>query len=493
MSISSISSSQGSIYQLIDQYMQIEQMPRDALIEKKNKLDDRKSIFSDLDSKLSALKTKCSYLTDVITDRFAAKSASSSDPDIIGVTAEGSAVNGNHSISVDRLAKSDTRVSDQFNDSGTSFSGFSTDQTFTIEVAHPTDEDANNRVSIDVTVSASVFSGTDDEVLSAIADAVNTAMANAVNDETIDNDEVAHASVVTEETGKSRLVFGSELSGYTNRMDFGASSLLDTLNINADQQSSGASGGYITNVGTSPSDSELNSKFTMDGLIFYRDSNTVTDALGGVTFKLLDTFSQAETITITSDVDSVKSDVQGFIDAYNEAVTFLRDNARMNPDTYEKGELANDYIYSNIVYDLRSLVSGSVSTTTSDDYTLFYNIGIEAAQDGTLSITDADKLTNAIETNSIYVSDLFNTDDGVAKRIEDYVDNFVETNGTIDSSKDQIDDKITNLNDRISYMNDVLEKKEKQYYEEFTKLQETMYLLQNQQTFISSFTGNSYY
>ena len=36
-------------------------------------------------------------------------------------------------------------------------------------------------------------------------------------------------------------------------------------------------------------------------------------------------------------------------------------------------------------------------------------------------------------------------------------------------------------------MNELLDKKEKQYFDEFTKLQETMYVLQNQQSFFNNF------
>ena len=51
----------------------------------------------------------------------------------------------------------------------------------------------------------------------------------------------------------------------------------------------------------------------MDGLSFSRDSNRVNDALTGVTFNLLQTFSSAETLTVVKDVESVKSSVNEFI------------------------------------------------------------------------------------------------------------------------------------------------------------------------------------
>lgn len=476
-----------SIQYLVDQYMAIESRPRDKLIQQKDDLNKKKSVFSELDSKLSALKTKLEYLNDIIALPFQAKKAESTDDSKVSVQVQNSASKGNHTLTVSQLAKSDTRVSNQFSNSGTDFSSFTTDQTFTIQVAHPTDDDPDNRVDISITISADTFSKNNDEVLQDIAQAINDAMAEAVANETITSDEVAQASVVAEQNGVSRLVLTSEQTGYTYRLSFGSSSLLDTLNINNNAQTSGTTGGYVYNVGTSPTDSELNARFTLDGLSMYRDSNTVDDAYTGVTFKLLDIFSDPVTVSINPDADSVKKDVQDFIDKYNEVVSYLKENARINSTTYKHGPLSDDIVYSSMIADIRGLVSETVDTASSDNYKLLYSIGIEADRDGKLSIKDEGKLTEAIETNPSYVADLFTTDDGVATKLIDYLDKFVKVGGTIDASKKQIDSQIQSLQDRISYMNDVLDKKEKQYFEEFTKMQRTILELQSQQSFFSQF------
>ncbi len=480
-------SGQSSIYQLVDQYMQLEKIPLNKLMDQKKELNSKKSVFSDLDSILSKIKTKLKYFTDPIVNPFFAKTSSSSDSDKIGITAQGSAISGNHSIIVEQLAKSDTRVSNQFDNSNSDFTSFSTDQTFTIELGHPTDDDPTNRVTIDVTVAASDLSGTNDTALKAISDAINDAMSQAVTDDVLDGDEIAHASVVSEETGKSRLVLRSDQSGYTYRIDFGSSSLLNSLNINNNAQSSGTTGGYITAIGTSPTDSALNSKFTIDGLTYYRDGNVVDDAVDGLTLKLLDTFTTEETVTVQADVDTVKSDVEDFIKKYNDAVNFLREKTKTNPDTHERGPLSNDSMYGTITSDFRTIVSGNIEGTTSSDYTLLYDIGIEANQDGTLSIKDSDKFTAALETNALYVSDLFNSDNGIAAQLTDYIDRFVAANGSIDNSRKQIESQVVSLNDRISYMNEILDKKEKQYFDEFSKMQQMMAQLQSQQSFFSAF------
>lgn len=490
MDISSIFSSQNSINNLVSQYMSLERGPLDLLLNKKDSLDGKRSILSDLDSKLSALKRKADRLTDPIFDYFASKKATTSDLEKFTASAAASSASGNHSISVSRLAESDTRVSAQYNNNSTSFASYSTDQTFSIEVAHIDDNGNESRELISVTVAASVFSGTDEDVLTAISDTINSAMSTAVTNETINNDEVVHASVVNESSNTSRLILRSENTGYTYRMDFGASSLLDDLGVNANIQSTGTAGGYIHDVGTSETDSMLNNMFTIDGLTLYRDSNNVTDAIEGVTLQLLDTFATNESISITADVEAVQSEVDDFLEAYNSALTFLKTNTQIDPDSYKRGLLADDLTYKDIYYSLRNHATEKVDTTASTLYTQLYQLGIEADDDGYLSITDSEKFTKAVETNSTYVSDIFNSEDGFATRLVDYVDGYVKTGGTIDSSKKNIDDELINLNTRIDYTNELLDRREVQIRNDMTKLQETMVLLQNQQSYLGLFSNN---
>ncbi len=489
MDINSMLSSQNSIQYLVDQYMIYESQPKNDLLDRQDELYERKSILSDLDSKLSALQTKAERLSDPITDHFASRSASTSDSDVITASAGDTAALGNHAITIDRLAISDTRVSQQYVDTDTSFSSFTTDQTFMIEIGNPTDTDINNRRNISITVSAADLALENDEALIQIADAINSAMYTVVTAETIGSEEQVRASVVTEENGVSRLVLRSDSSGYTYRMDFtdSADGLLSALGVNDAVQSSGTSGGYITEVGTSATTSQLNSKLNIDGLDFYRDSNNVTDALAGVTLKLLDTSATTQTVTVVADVEGVKSEVNGLLDAYNDALDYLRENTQMNPDTYERGVLADEVTYRAITYDLRNYTMNQVSGVSNPEYSRLFNIGIEADENGNLSIADSDKFQTAIETNSSYVSDLFNATDGFATQLDNYLDNYVKTSGTIDLSKNNIDDQLTSLSTRIDLMDDILFRREAQLTQEFTSLQEMMYNLQGQQSFLSSF------
>src|SRR6056297_3221704 len=106
--------------------------PRDNLVDRKESLNTRKSVLSDLDSKLSSLNTKLETLNDPVVDNFAAKTATSSDTDKFTLSATSTASLGTHSLTVERLAKSDTRVSKQYVDSDTDFTSFTSDQTFSL-------------------------------------------------------------------------------------------------------------------------------------------------------------------------------------------------------------------------------------------------------------------------------------------------------------------------------------------------------------------------
>lgn len=491
MEIGSGYSNQNSIDLLIEQQMKLYRRPLDQLTVRRDELNSRKSALSDLNSKLSSLKNQSSKLVDTaVTNYLGTKKATSSDTAKFSATASSAAQLGNHTLTVQRLATMDTRVSKQYSDTNSDFTGFLADQTFSIGVAHPTDVDSNNRETINVTVSAADFTGTNDNVLAAIAEAINAAMSEAIASETIENDELVRASVVTEEDGVSRLVFRADQSGYTNRMDFSdsADNLLQALEVNSASQTTGASGGYITDVGTSASNSLLNAQLNMDGLTFYRNANDITDMLSGVSLRLLDTFATPETMTVSADTETVKNEVQTFLDTYNASMKSLRKYAITDPDTKVTGILARDNTYRGMIADLRQFSVATITGATNSRYSKLYSIGIEADSTGNLSITDSSKFNAALEDNGKNVSDLFQSADGIATNLKSYLDDYIKSSGKIASTKKNIDSQLTLLNTHITQVEDRMQVKENNLRKQFASLQSMMNTLVNQQNFLSQFS-----
>jgi flagellar hook-associated protein 2 len=416
---------------------------------------------------------------------FQLKKASSSDSEKLTATAGTTSLAGNHSFTVSRLATAHTVVSKQYSSAGTVLSSaISTDQSFSISVGHPTNDDSTNRVNISITVPASNFNNTSDETaLTAIANAINSAMTTAVTNDTVESDEIVSASVVSEENGKSRLVLTSAQTGYTYRQNYNdTSGLLSSLGVSTSSQSSGVNGGYIT------SEDSLNSLFTMDGLSFSRDSNRVNDALTGVTFNLLQTFSSAETLTVVKDVESVKTSVNEFVKKYNDTIQFLRANGRLDPDTKVRGVLANDSLYSGLASRMQQITTKNLSGTTSSIYKSLSSIGITADSSGMLSISDSTKFESALNSATKNVSDVFNNStDGIAAQLETLLESFTSASGSINASQQRLDDNILQINDQLSRYDERLERRRIQLTNEFAKMQELMASLARQQSFMGQF------
>jgi len=463
---------------LVAQYRLIELGPRSRLEGKKDVLESRKQALSDLDSKLSTLYKLGERFSDIILDVFNTREGESSAPELFTASAGSTAQVGSHSITVSRLASVDTRVSQQYVASNSDFSAIITDQSFGISVAKPTDADPNNREEITVTVSAATFSQTNDEVLADIARAINDAMSAAATAGTIDSDEKTVASVVTEETGTSRLVLRSGQSGETYSLQFNdTDGLLATLQVNAASQSTGTSGGYITPA------NELSAQFTIDGLAFTRDGNFIDDALEGVSIQLLSTTATTETITVTADTEAVKKEAQDFIDAYNEVIKFLNDK------TVTDGEFRGDTTYSTLKFQLRGIIAAVVSDTESTDYNTLREIGIGIKRDGTLYFDDETKFETALATNTSLISDLFVATDGVAVALNEFVVNYTKTSGIISTSEKAVKATLRYQDTRLENFDERLEKKIERFREQLLRLQAVYVQMQQQSAFFASFSS----
>jgi len=489
MGIDIFSTGNSSIERLIQTILQIEAQPRFDLEDKKSRVNIKNAVLSDLDSMLSKLHSLSERLNDQFTDHFNSKAATTSDKSLFTASATTTALAGNHDIFIERVASSDTRVSKQFDKTALDLRTFfdtNGSQTFQIDVAHPTSTDSTNRVTISVTVNSS--GATNDDVMNDIALAINDAMDSAVTAGTIDADEKVVASVVHEEDGKSRMTFKSQQSGFTYRMNMtdSANSLLTTLDINNSVASTGTAGGYITDVGTSASDSSLNAKLQVDGLTFYRDSNSISDIISGVTITVKNVTPSTETLTVTVDKDTVKKEIEDYLNAFNDVLKFIRSKTQVEPSTNTRGVLASDSTYRGLMSSLRGIMSGFVSSVDSGNPEALFEIGITAGSDGTLSITDSDKFDDMLTSGSDKISDLFRSSNGIAAQVETLLEEYVKVGGIIDNSKDVLDDRVRSLDTRIKRFDDRLFRREEQLREQFAQMQKLSQMIGRQSAAFAS-------
>lgn len=142
--------------------------------------------------------------------------------------------------------------------------------------------------------------------------------------------------------------------------------------------------------------SAQDSKFKVDGYPLgaeewiTRSSNTIDDVIHGVTLHLHDTGTVQ--VNLTRDIESVKEQLNLFVDAYNEVATFLKEKTGYNADTKVAGELMGDLTISDILSNVRrSLIQqtrGFVIDT--DTFLMPGQIGVELDGDGLLSLNTSD-------------------------------------------------------------------------------------------------------
>lgn len=480
--------STNSLYeQLISQMMTIERRPQQKLKSQRSDQNIFKGVLKDFDKKLSGLDSALDTLTDTTSNPFDALTATVGEEiTAFGVSAGNDAPTGTHTLKVDQLAKTDTRISKQYTkdetgtDSLRTFFDTNGAQTFKIKVASPTDADATNRDTIAVTVDPT--GTTNEDILEEISSSINTAMAEAVDADTLESDEKAAASVISETSSSARLSLRSGKTGYSNRLQFvdSANGLLSELNFSE-----------VYTVGTDETTSALNSKFTLDGVTLYRDSNTVEDALNDVTLDLKETSTQEETFTVTNDTSGVKKEIESFISKYNGVLKYIKDKSKVDPEKFTRGAFASETAFQQLRYNLRNEAISSVSGQPAGAPSTLADIGITTSEDGNLELSDASALEDAIADSPSAVKDLFASDDGVATNMMERLDVYLGADGILDQRKKSVDARIDRLDTRIEQFDDRLARREDQLRQQFTQLQKFQTKMQNQQSFLSSFLLSS--
>ena len=459
----------GSLYeQLISQVIALESQPRLALRTAQTDQSVYKGVLSDFDRTVSKLDSLLTAFADPLRSPFAARAASV--PEGAGFTASASddAVPAEHAVRVDRLARADTRLSKQTAAAGTDLGALfgsiaaPEPRSFTVHVA----QDDGDPVDIEVSYTPEA-GASNDAVLAGLAAAVNEAVAAAREGGALADGTGVAASVVRETSGTARLSLRSGATGYGNRLTFtDPDGVLAALEVSATAVRSGTGGGAVYAVGSGPEDSALSAAFTLDGLALYRDTNTVDDALDGVTLTLSAVTAEEAALSVGPDTKGMRSQVDSFVKAYNEMVSFIANKSTVDADTGSRGVFAGDAGMRALRYGMRSDLAAAVPGALGS----LTEIGVTTQRDGTLKVTDADALEAALASSPEAVDALFNGEDGLVARLSARIDGLLGTSGTIAQRKKTADDRIERLGAQIARFDARLERREAALRAQFEQL-----------------------
>ena len=311
--------------------------------------------------------------------------ASSTDDSKVKISAvTGSANAGNHSVTVSTLATQQINISNSYSTSSQSLNGGSG---FDLSIT-----DSNNNVTA-VSISAGADSPT------GIVAAINAANAGVS----------ATLLAVNTDSSEYRIVLSGDATGSANSFvvssnlsdaDFG---FHDSANGN-NQQSGGVYSQQLA----------VNASFTLNGVSLERASNTVADALDGVTLDLVGVSTSGATqIEVAKTTTQLKSKLQDVVAAYNSVKSSLREAS--NPDSEDEiigGALTNDFAAVRQVRDVLYRAITQDSSTESGSISALRDIGIEITRYGDLTFNET-KFDSVMSTSASDVSMMLsaNTDD----------------------------------------------------------------------------------
>lgn len=417
----------------------------DPLNSKVSKYQNLADGWETLNTRLTKLKSvlKDFTYTDGASIFSSSKTATSTD-EAITVSASSSAALTNFNIRVSQLAKNDMIVSGNYNASDAGGYAAGT-KSFAIK---------SGETSVNVTVD---FDGTEtkEQALGKISSAINSQAGDIVT-----------AATFSPESGKTQLSISADKSGYSNQLEItDADSVLAgigldsaTLSSTRTSPASGNSAGYRFAINSS-TDNQLNAQLTFNGISINRDSNVISDLVSGVTLTLNDVMDAADkdaSISVSQDIEKIKTKINNFIAAYNEVYSFIRNNS--DSEDGVRGIFTGNPNASGLLRSLSSSVYSSVEGIDKSMLDTLSEMGISFNTSSGLRISDSGKLSEALSDNLKGVEELFNSENGIANKLYDLADKYVGTNGMIDQLTSSYSSNIKALNDKIATIESSIEK-----------------------------------
>ncbi|HEY3934438.1 MAG TPA: flagellar filament capping protein FliD [Gemmatimonadales bacterium] len=175
--------------------------------------------------------------------------------------------------------------------------------------------------------------------------------------------------------------------------------------------------GFIDGTGAKLDSAKLvkgaDANFSIDTIGFTRSSNTVTDAIDGVTLNLTGAEAGATTqVTVSRDETTAATAVQGFVDAYNAVIAFVQQQGTVTQSTDANGAPTSSIppLYSDsLVRGIRGQLPDAMLQTVlgaAGDLATAGAAGITLGADGKLSF-DSTKFASLFQTRYADLQTLF--------------------------------------------------------------------------------------
>ncbi|WP_290704429.1 flagellar filament capping protein FliD [Amphritea sp.] len=423
------------IKNLVPDLVAAEREPKlNRLAQKEVNLQAELSAVGLLKSALSEFQSKFSGLKDAAT--FSNRTSSSSDSVIAGFSADNDAAAGSYSLEVTSLATAQKLV---------------TQQDYVISEGTLEFSDAGGSFSV-------TLDATNNTTIESVRDAINNA-----------TDNIGVTATILNVNGSARLVFTADETGAENALTITGTTTTGDLSIYDYSAGAADVNGDITGAYDQVTGA-ADAVFSVDGQPMTSATNTITDVIPDATITLkTSNVGEPITLSVSENSSAIKNQITTLVDGYNELIALINEQTSYNAETEASGTLFGDSLITSIERQIRNTLTNRIENSDSN-YTSLASIGITTNSDGTLEL-DGSKLDTALADDYAGVTTLFADDPkGVAFQIDIILENYLQTNGTIDGRTDSINDKLKDITEERTALDYRSAKLEARLYKQFNAM-----------------------
>jgi len=279
-----------------------------------------------------------------------------------------------------------------------------------------------------------------------------------------------------------RLTLTSETSGLAGQLAFHATPGMMKLDLLTEARDAVIVAG------------DLNSS---NAIVMASGSNTVDNAIQGVTLKLAQTSDVPVTVNISNDVETVVAGIKGFVEAFNLFVDKVAELTKYEVDTGTRGLLLGDGTTLQIRDSIYRVLLGSVNDK-SLRYTNVTQVGLTLmTQSGGKLQFNEEKFRSAFEEDPDAVNQLFtrivkdengkSVQVGIAGQLDNLLSRLTSSaDGTLALRNKTLQDEIDQYVKRQAELQERIDAKEAQLYARFYAMETALASLQSQQSALTS-------
>ncbi|MGF6492126.1 flagellar hook-associated protein 2 [Luteibacter sp. 621] len=428
MATSSVGSSSIDVNQIVSSLVANKRAAKDKQIaENKSQVTTQLTAIGTLTSALSALDSAIKGLSDGTA--FKTNKTSVSDTSILSATSDSGAQPNAYKIVVDKLATAQKTSSPALGDAKRALGTGS----LTISVGGK---------------SMTLHVKSDANTLENIRDSINKAK---------DNPGVT-ASIVNGSDG-AHLVLSSSNTGAANAFTVttsGGDGGLDGLAFDPSKDT--------------PTVKAQDASFTVDGLSVTSASNTVSNAIDGVTL----TLSKAgeSTVTVANDPDATVTAMQALVSAYNNFQSSYKTLTMYDKAHKQVGALIGDATITSIKGQMSQILGTQVHDGGDGPHSMS-DLGLSFQVDGTLKL-DTSKLKTQLANHPRETQDLVSGEKGIAGKLDKAITGWTASNGILTLRTNNLNKKSDDLDDQSADLDTKMDAYGKQLTKQYTALDNLM-------------------